>query len=271
MQPKEANKVAEKQKQWKAYHYFGVSIGVHGILCLLIAFSIWLTASKTTSHTTMEVELTEVPAVSQHPKEEKGGGGGGGIASSQVLSPPIRPSLTPISQNKRLFDSQTIEAPTSSGAATSSDEKNTDGASKQVGKSSGSSGSQPGLGYGVGSGTGSGVGTGQGSGVGTGSGSGKGTGTGGGSTIDWRSRFVAQVEQNKTYPFQARRQGITGIVRVRVVISQGGTLLENQVVSSSGDSRLDQAALEAVRASVPFVHEYGGTLSLTIPIRFYLK
>ena len=139
-----------------------------------------------------------------------------------------------------------------------------------MGTSSGT-GIQSGNGTGTGSGNSSGIGTGQGTGTGEGSGSGKGKGTGGGTTIDWRSRFVAQVEQNKTYPFQARRQGVTGVVRVRVVISQGGTLLENRIVSSSGDSRLDQAALEAVRASVPYSHKHDGSLSMTIPIRFHLN
>ena len=266
----------EKQERWKSYYYIGVSIGVHGVLCLLVALSVWLTASKATSHTTMEVELTDVSTISQRPQEEKGGGGGGGTPNTQSVTSDKRPSFTSASQGNQLFNSQTVgtttETKASTVAASNTDEANTYGISGQAGatRSSGS-GIQSGTGTGTGSGTGSGTGTSQGTGSGSGSGSSTGSGTGGGTTIDWRSRFVARVEQNKTYPFQARKQGVTGMVRVRVVISQGGSILENQVVSSSGDSRLDQAALEAVRASVPYSHENGGSLSMTIPIRFRLN
>ena len=139
-----------------------------------------------------------------------------------------------------------------------------EGPATQPGGQGGSSGTE-------GTGSGSGTGTGQGSGSGSGSGSsgagGSGTG-GGGQHIDWRSRFVSRVENNKQYPLAARRRNITGTTQLQIAISPAGSLLSCSIVASSGNESLDQAALKAVRASVPFPHEAGGNLNLTLRVRF---
>ncbi|RDK08494.1 energy transducer TonB [Cupriavidus lacunae] len=49
------------------------------------------------------------------------------------------------------------------------------------------------------------------------------------------------------YPAQSRRMGETGKAVVRLTTDEGGKVVKTAVVSSSGSSRLDQAAVEAVQ------------------------
>ncbi|WP_255503316.1 energy transducer TonB, partial [Cupriavidus sp. UME77] len=50
-----------------------------------------------------------------------------------------------------------------------------------------------------------------------------------------------------TYPSQSRRMGETGKAVVRLTTDDTGKVVKTAVVTSSGSSRLDQAAEEAVR------------------------
>ncbi|CAN7413328.1 energy transducer TonB [Pseudomonas sp. LjRoot71] len=67
---------------------------------------------------------------------------------------------------------------------------------------------------------------------------------------EWRKK-VERVG-NLNYPDEARRQGIYGSLRLLVSINRDGTLYEVQVLESSGQRLLDQAALRIVRLAAPF-------------------
>jgi protein TonB len=67
---------------------------------------------------------------------------------------------------------------------------------------------------------------------------------------EWR-RKVERVG-NLNYPDAARRERIYGSLRLLVAINRDGTLREVQVLESSGQPILDQAALRIVRLSAPF-------------------
>ncbi|MFP6847468.1 MAG: energy transducer TonB [Pseudomonas sp.] len=67
---------------------------------------------------------------------------------------------------------------------------------------------------------------------------------------EWRKK-VERVG-NLNYPDEARRQGIYGHLRLLVSINRDGTLYEVQVLESSGQRLLDQAALRIVRLAAPF-------------------
>lgn len=67
---------------------------------------------------------------------------------------------------------------------------------------------------------------------------------------EWR-RKVERVG-NLNYPDEARRQRLYGSLRLLVAINRDGTLREVQVLESSGQPILDQAALRIVRLSAPF-------------------
>ena len=67
---------------------------------------------------------------------------------------------------------------------------------------------------------------------------------------EWRKK-VERIG-NLNYPDEARRQGIYGSLRLLVSINRDGTLYEVQVLESSGQQTLDQAALRIVRLAAPF-------------------
>ena len=85
------------------------------------------------------------------------------------------------------------------------------------------------------------------------------------------SRFARRVESNKEYPYMAMKRNQQGVVTVYATISAGGSLLDSGIAGSSGVSSLDKAALAAVRSSCPFEHGAGDTITITVPIHFYLQ
>ena len=85
------------------------------------------------------------------------------------------------------------------------------------------------------------------------------------------SRFASRVESNKEYPYMAMKRNQQGVVTVYATISAGGSLLDSGIAGSSGVSSLDKAALAAVRSSCLFEHGAGDTITITVPIHFYLQ
>jgi protein TonB len=67
---------------------------------------------------------------------------------------------------------------------------------------------------------------------------------------EWRKK-VERVG-NLNYPGEARSRGIYGSLRLLVSINRDGTLYEVQLLESSGQTVLDQAALRIVRLAAPF-------------------
>ena len=118
---------------------------------------------------------------------------------------------------------------------------------KKVHKGGGSgTGQGSGHGSGIGPGTGSGSGGGNGSGHGTGNGSGNGPGSGGGNgnaAVAQQPRIVRM--QEPAYPAAERNAGITGSGVVRLLVNTNGTVDEVTLVSSTGNSNLDQAGINA--------------------------
>lgn len=111
----------------------------------------------------------------------------------------------------------------------------------------------PGSGGGSGGGTGGGTGIGEGTGVGEGRGSGSGGGEGSGGGGGFQSRVADRLEPQVVskgsleYPASAIRDGVQGTVRMKVLVTEKGTVGEVEIVRSSGDRRLDSAAREWVR------------------------
>lgn len=67
---------------------------------------------------------------------------------------------------------------------------------------------------------------------------------------EWR-RKVERIG-NLNYPEDARRQHLYGSLRLLVSINRDGTLYEVQILESSGEPTLDQAALRIVRLAAPY-------------------
>jgi protein TonB len=67
---------------------------------------------------------------------------------------------------------------------------------------------------------------------------------------EWRKKI--ERIGNLNYPDEARRQQIHGSLRLRVTIKRDGHLQEVQILESSGQQVLDQAAMRIVRLAAPF-------------------
>ena len=75
-----------------------------------------------------------------------------------------------------------------------------------------------------------------------------------GAAADYIDTFREHVERvgNLHYPAQARAQGITGEVRLMVIISSDGTIKAIRLLESSNSTILDEAAKQSVRQAAPF-------------------
>lgn len=91
----------------------------------------------------------------------------------------------------------------------------------------------------------------------------------------YMSKVAALIARHKRYPRGARKDGVTGTVTVSFTIIKNGRVEESKVLTSSGDPRLDQEALDVLlRASpFPFIPDDLGTnsISITLPIEFSLN
>ena len=62
----------------------------------------------------------------------------------------------------------------------------------------------------------------------------------------------ASIQSRKYYPEAGRRLGLTGSVKLYLVVAASGELLSVSVSGSSGHSELDEAAIDAVERAAPF-------------------
>lgn len=84
------------------------------------------------------------------------------------------------------------------------------------------------------------------------------------------SRFAQAVENHKSYPYAAVRLNQQGTVIINVTIDANGNLISAGVVSSV-NGNLDKAALNAVYNACPFSHGLGESISMNVPVNFYLN
>jgi TonB family protein len=82
------------------------------------------------------------------------------------------------------------------------------------------------------------------------------------------SALRARIDEHKRYPPLARRRGSTGTTVVAFALDGAGNLARLDVVQTSGVSLLDEAALAAVRAAVPFP---AAGCSFVLPLQFRLE
>lgn len=92
---------------------------------------------------------------------------------------------------------------------------------------------------------------------------------------EYLRKVLARIARFKRYPRDARRDGVAGEVMVRFTILHDGSLQSRQLADSSGDSRLDLAALDMLSRASPFPPippRLGlGKLELSLPVEFNLN
>lgn len=88
----------------------------------------------------------------------------------------------------------------------------------------------------------------------------------------YKSALYREIERRKQYPQRARMMRKQGIVHVSFNVANDGSLSGENVVKSSGDDSLDNAALNAVRSARPIGPKPVGFASnVSVPIRFSLQ
>ncbi len=70
--------------------------------------------------------------------------------------------------------------------------------------------------------------------------------------MTWQSQILSQIEQVKRYPTEARWRDEQGLVVIQLNIARSGALEAAKLVSGSGFSDLDQAAIAAAYQAAPF-------------------
>ena len=86
--------------------------------------------------------------------------------------------------------------------------------------------------------------------------------------------LIAWLNRHKTYPAEARRARVEGVVVVRFAIGEGGEILSSSIVRGSGHPLLDDAALDVFRRANPaprLPESWGrGPITLSVPIEYSL-
>ena len=88
-------------------------------------------------------------------------------------------------------------------------------------------------------------------------------------------KVLDRIARFKRYPREARRDGVVGKVMVRFTVLADGRLQSPHLTGSSGDIRLDQAALDMLSRASPFPpiprSLAVGKLELSLPVEFSLS
>lgn len=210
---------------------FGVSLVSHALAIVLIGALASLYPSIPKDKGPLQVDLVSLA----------GGGGGGEEAETsdepeesqdneEDYNPPVPADYE--ADNEAVNDVHEI--------ANKTQEEQT----KEVKKARSHRRSYTGNGSGSGTGSGSGVGSGTGSGEGSGEGAGIGNGTGDGTGETIGPQLLYST--TPAYPESARAADAEGTVMVGLTISVSGTVTSAWVENSSGNSTLDQAAVNSV-------------------------
>ncbi|MDW6025429.1 TonB family protein [Mesorhizobium sp. BAC0120] len=92
------------------------------------------------------------------------------------------------------------------------------------------------------------------------------------SPAKWQSKVLAWLNRHKRYPRGARSRKEEGMVRVAFAIDEYGAVLSARIARSSGNSELDQAALDMVRRASPVPPPPPEVArNITVPVQFSLR
>ncbi len=88
-------------------------------------------------------------------------------------------------------------------------------------------------------------------------------------------RLARRIAKHKRYPRAAKRERSTGTVVVTFTVAVDGRLQQSRVTKSSGDPRLDEAALKMLKRASPFpplpVAMGRRSQTITLPVEFALR
>lgn len=92
---------------------------------------------------------------------------------------------------------------------------------------------------------------------------------------NYQGRVIAHLRRYKSYPREAKRRRLKGIVRVKFTISASGRVVSSRLVAGSGSSVLDAGARQTIRRANPFPPFPKGLgkrrMTFVVPIRFAVR
>jgi periplasmic protein TonB len=92
------------------------------------------------------------------------------------------------------------------------------------------------------------------------------------SPAKWQSRVMAWLNRHKRYPRGARSRREQGVVSVSFAINASGSVTSARITRSSGNSELDQAALDMLRRASPVPAPPPGVgRNIALPVEFSLR
>ncbi|WP_332361620.1 MULTISPECIES: energy transducer TonB family protein [Asaia] len=91
----------------------------------------------------------------------------------------------------------------------------------------------------------------------------------------WQGKLLARLERFKRYPPQAQAEHQEGTPMLRFTMDRKGHVLAASIVRPTGYTLLDEETLALVRRAEPLPEPpdtiEGATLTLTVPVEFYLE
>lgn len=212
-----------KRNEWLRALTFSVVIHIGMIICIGW-FAAYIFTIPVVEPVVVELDLIADPGM-----QESSAPGSPAPAASQAVPQPqqemVMKTNVPVKQQviAEVAEAESVITETEAVAQASSNSANSFAASQGTGTG------------------GESVGSGSGSGSGAGSGGGTGSGTKGPASPP---RVLQKVEPR--YPESARRDGVEGVVTVKIEIMENGRPGNVWVVVSSGRSELDESAVKAV-------------------------
>lgn len=86
----------------------------------------------------------------------------------------------------------------------------------------------------------------------------------------WADAVGTQLSRGLRYPRAAEEDGVEGVALLRLHVEADGHIVSVELVRSSGDHRLDEAALARARTLERLPPPPHGTRAIDVPVRFRL-
>jgi len=91
----------------------------------------------------------------------------------------------------------------------------------------------------------------------------------------WRRTLVSHINRYKRYPATAHAHRVEGVVTIQFTVDRAGSVVQTQVVQSSGSLLLDDEAVAILRRAAPLpappTQAEGSTFVFSLPIRFKIR
>ncbi|MGC6330436.1 energy transducer TonB [Rhizorhabdus sp. FW153] len=90
-------------------------------------------------------------------------------------------------------------------------------------------------------------------------------------TPEWTARIRQMIASKQDYPNAAQMRGDEGTAKVKLDVSDDGSVAAASIVQPSGSALLDKEALAAIKRVGNFPAPPGGAVSVVVPLTWKLQ